>query len=96
MEEELLTVVVVEEDANAFEAKVLGHEFAHLVEQACEVPLTADFASKLKGVCHLLFSLIYLSPCLSLLELHRQEVTHNPHDLLVCRLETHMLISLLV
>ena len=96
MEEELLTVVVVEEDANAFEAKVLGHEFAHLVEQACEVPLTADFASELKGVCHLLFSLIYLSPCLSLLELHRQEVTHNPHDLLVCRLETHMLISLLV
>jgi hypothetical protein len=84
----------VQKNATALESKVLWHEFTHLVEQALEVPLSADFGCKLQSVDDGLFLLIHFFFSGNFFNLHRKVLANYFEDLLVGSMKAESLVRL--
>jgi hypothetical protein len=96
MKQSTLTFFIVQQYSAALESKVLGHELSHLVEQALEVPLGADFRCQLQRVDDGLFLLVHLFLSGNFFNLHRQVLANYFEHLFVGGVEPEGLVCLFV
>ena len=90
--EQIATLLVENECTNGLKAEVLGHELAHLLEQAGEAALRAHLRSQLERVDHGLLLLVHLLLRLELLDLHGEVGAEDLEDLLIGLVEAHVLV----
>lgn len=93
--EDILTLFVIHKGPHSLEAKILGHELANLLKEACKTSLRTHFRRQLQSVNHSLFLHVYLLFRPDFFNLHREIGAHYFHDLLVCCVEAYMFVLLL-